>query len=187
VGCRGRRGPLCDRCRTSIAPAPAGRPIAGVARVLAPWAYEGPARALVLDLKLEGRRPTAAPLVAAMCREVGRRGLGAEAVTWVPGRRRDARRRGFDHAEVLARGVACRLGLPAAGLLRQASVRRDQAGLTAAQRRLNLAGAFDGRRFERPVVLVDDLVTTGATAAACAAALRGAGVPSVEVLAPCRA
>jgi ComF family protein len=153
--------------------------------VLAPWAYEGAARALVLQLKLQGRRSTAAPLVEAMCREVTRRGLSAEAVTWVPGRAREARRRGFDHAEVLARDLARRLGLRPVRLLRRTRASCDQAGLGARERRANLAGAFASRSFSRPVVLVDDLVTTGATAAACAAALRAAGVPRVEVLAPC--
>ena len=155
--------------------------------MLAAWAYEGAARSLVLDLKLRGRRPAAAPLVAAMCEEVARPGVAGEALTWVPGRRSDALRRGFDHAEVLARSLAARLGLPAVALLERTSARPDQTALGAAERRLNLAGAFRARPWDRPVVVVDDLVTTGATARACAAALDVAGASQVEVLAACRA
>ena len=178
---------MCPACRATIRPAPKGPSIPGVVRVLAPWAYEGAARALILDLKLRGRRVAASPLVAAMCEEAAERGLGANAVTWVPGRRLDALRRGFDHAELLARSVARRLGLPAAPLLQRTSSRPDQTRLGAAERRVNLAGAFRARPWGRSVVLVDDLVTTGATAAACTRALTEAGAPEVEILAACRA
>lgn len=115
-----------------------------------------------------------------------RDGLVGTAVTWVPGRRRDIRRRGFDHAEVLARGVAEVLGLPVAGVLRRVDSRPDQTTLTAAERRRSPVGAFEARSCAQGVVLIDDLVTTGATASSCAAALRRAGAPSVEVVAPCR-
>jgi predicted amidophosphoribosyltransferase len=141
----------------------------------------------VLGLKLDARRPFAEPLVAAMVDEVRRRGLDAGVVTWVPGRRRDIRRRGFDHAEVLARGLARRLGLGARSTLRRVDARPDQTTLSGAARRRNLRGAFAARPCPQTVALVDDLVTTGATASACAAALRRAGAPSVEVIAACRA
>ncbi len=155
--------------------------------MLAAWPYEGAARSLILELKLRGRRAAAVPLVEAIVREVGRQGLDGEVVTWVPGRRADTRRRGFDHAEVLARGVARRLGLRSRDLLSRTSTRPDQAGLSAVERRVNLTGAFESQGCRAPVVLVDDLVTTGATAIACASALAAAGVPSVELLVACRA
>jgi predicted amidophosphoribosyltransferase len=161
--------------------------VRGVERVLAPWAYEGPARALVLALKLDGSRSAAAPLAAAMVAEALAGGVLGALVAWVPGRARDRRRRGFDHAEVLARRVARALGLgarPLLGLVREPS---DQASLSAAARRRNLVGVFTAVPCRVPVLLVDDVVTTGATAAACARALRSAGCPLVEVLAACRA
>jgi ComF family protein len=122
-----------------------------------------------------------------MVAEARRVGLTGDVVTWVPGRRRDSRRRGFDHAELLARGVARRLGLRATALLRATGARPDQTALSARDRRINLRGAFVARPCSRRVVLVDDLVTTGATASSCAAALRRAGAPAVDVLVACRA
>jgi predicted amidophosphoribosyltransferase len=142
---------------------------------------------LILALKVEGLRSAAAPLVAAMVAEAVSGGVEATAVVWVPGRARDRRRRGFDHAEVLGRLVGRELGLAARSLVARAREPPDQASLSAAARRRNLVGVFAATSCPAPVLLVDDVVTTGATAAACAGALRTAGCPQVEVLAACRA
>jgi len=140
-----------------------------------------------LGLKLRGRRGYGAVLAEGMARVVQREGLGGSLVTWVPGQRQDVLDRGFDHAAVLARGVAARLGLPRRSLLVRTGFREDQAALGRSERFSNLEGAFRARPVSGAVVLVDDLVTTGATAGACARALLGAGATSVEVLAACRA
>ncbi len=154
---------------------------------MAPWLYEGGPRSLVLALKLRSARTAAAPLVEAMTTAAYRARIDADVVTWVPARTRDIHRRGFDHAEVLARGVAERLGLPRDRLLQRRGVQRDQAGLDRLQRLSNLAGAFHtpGAVGDR-VLLVDDLVTTGATAASCAGALSGAGAATITLLVGCQ-
>lgn len=161
--------------------------LAHVDRILCRWDYDGLARRLILDLKLRGLAGAAEPLIEGVVDLALRKGIRAEAVTWVPGRRRDERRRGFDHAHLLARGAAKRLGLPCVALLTRSRSNRDQAGLSRNERDANLDGAFAARPWHGPVVLVDDLITTGATARACARAMRAARVTGVEVLAPCRA
>ena len=113
-------------------------------------------------------------------------GLRGSFLTWVPGRGRDIRARGYDHAAELAGCAARLLGLPTAPLLTRSRPVADQSGLGAADRATNLAGAFAARRSPPDVVLVDDLVTTGATASACAGALRDAGAETVELLSACR-
>jgi predicted amidophosphoribosyltransferase len=120
-----------------------------------------------------------------MCRAVAERGLAASVVTWVPGRGADVRRRGFDHAEVLARSVATLLGLPVARCLERSGRTLDQAGLSATERWHNLEGAFvAGSAVSRPVV-VDDVVTTGATIRSCALALVAGGAEHVDALVAC--
>jgi competence protein ComFC len=177
---------LCRGCRPALAPGPA--PLCPPAeRVIAVWDYAGAPRSLVLDLKLRGLRESAAPLIDGLWICAGRSGILADAVTWVPGGRKGVRLRGFDHAEILARGVASRLGLPAVRLLAGRSGRRDQAGLGAAERRNNLRDAFVARPCTGRWLLVDDVITTGATAGACARAVRAAGAAGVEVLVACRA
>jgi ComF family protein len=94
--------------------------------------------------------------------------------------------RGFNQAELLGRVVSRRTGLPFRNALARRRGTLAQAGLTLAQRRDNLTGVFrvrDRRKIEgRRVLLVDDVFTTGATASACAAALKRAGARSVVLL-----
>lgn len=186
AGCRRPGSPLCRVCRASLGRAhvPA---VPGVDHLVVGWPYEGGARSLVLDLKLKGDRGAATPLAGALVRGVAGSGLMAEAVTWVPGRPDENRRRGLDHAGVLAAEVGRGLGLPVRPLLRRTGERPDQASLGAAERWANLQGAFWAEDCPERVALVDDLVTTGATASACAQALRAAGALLVEVLVACSA
>ncbi|MDP9226019.1 MAG: ComF family protein [Actinomycetota bacterium] len=152
----------------------------------AAWAYEGAARALILALKVRGLRSAAQPLVAGMIGASRRGGLRGRVLTWVPGRSGDITARGFDHAEVLARGMARGLGLPVHGLLTRRAAARDQTLLSAGDRAANVRGAFWAARSPSRVVLVDDLITTGATAGSCAGALRAAGADGVELVVACR-
>jgi ComF family protein len=109
----------------------------------------------------------------------------------VPLHPRRLRARGFNQSELLARELARRAGRP---LVCGALVRRadtpPQTGLPAARRRANLRDAFAVRRrgavAGRTVVLVDDVLTTGSTARACARALRQAGVSEVRLLTAAR-
>lgn len=145
------------------------------------------ARDLVLALKLRGKRTAADPLAYGVARSIQRGGSEATAITWVPGRKPETRRRGFDHAEAIARELARLVGLPVARMLERTGDRPDQTTLSGSARRQNLKGAFMASSATEKVMLVDDLVTTGSTAEACARALRDRGATYVEVAAPCRA
>lgn len=186
AGCRRRGTPLCVRCHRRLVGPLNDRVMPGVRRALCAWEYEGAARSLILALKLRRRASAAGPLVDACTSLIARRGLSGNVVTWVPGRSIDIRERGYDHAALLASGIAGRLGLPAVRLLGRIRESIDQTELGAGQRAANLAGVFESRACGEGVVLVDDLVTTGATASACARALKAGGVPRVELVAPCR-
>jgi predicted amidophosphoribosyltransferase len=132
-------------------------------------------------LKFSGWRAVAAALAAAMVTCPGLPEV--DAVTWVPLARRRLAERGYDQARALAAGVSDQLGVPAVRTLRRAVASGPQARRAGAERREALRGAF--RAAHRPpprVLLVDDVLTTGSTAAACAAVLRDAGAVTVALL-----
>jgi predicted amidophosphoribosyltransferase len=112
----------------------------------------------------------------------------AAALTFVPPDEERRLKRGFHPSERLARGLGRRWGLPVARILRRTGPSRRQRGLTLVQRRRNVRAAFRPiAAAPRTVVLVDDVYTSGATAAAAASALRKAGARRVDVVTFARA
>lgn len=176
---------MCPRCRRSP-------PTFSCARSVGP--YDGSLRALVQALKYGKRRPLAAPLGRLM-RRAGEDVLaGADVVVPVPLHPLRLLQRGFNQADDLA----VHLGLPVWRVLRRCRHGPPQASLPAARRRVSVRGAFALRRWPlvRPptlstppltVVLIDDVMTTGATMEACAGVLREWGVSEVRVLVTARA
>lgn len=155
--------------------------------------YEGALRALIQRFKYDGYRPLAKPLGRFLEQAVERLSeQSLDLVVPVPLHRKRQRRRGFNQAELLAVEVARVRRIPLA--VKDCVRVRDtppQTGLRAAERRKNVAGAFDVPHPERVrgrrVLLVDDVLTTGATASACAQALREAGAKGVWVATLARA
>lgn len=113
----------------------------------------------------------------------------ADVVTWVPLARRRRAERGYDQARALAHALAPLLGLPDRALLRRKSSTGAQARRPGTERRSAMAGAFTpiSSVTSMRVLLVDDVLTTGATAADCARALVEAGARRVHVVTAARA
>lgn len=172
-----RRGATCRWC-PQLDPA--------IDRARSACVYAGPARDAVKAFKLLGERRTARWLAARMAPAA--RALGATVVTWVPATRASEAARGFNPAEELARPMARSIRRPARRLLIKRRETRDSAGLSREQRRANLFEAFATSGPVRGhVILVDDILTTGATAGECAAALRAAGARAVHLVTFARA
>jgi ComF family protein len=191
-GCGGvarRREPLCGGCRGQLRRlAPDAVPLCGV-QVWAPVAYSGPARDLVRALKFRGATAVADAMAAQIAANAPAELLGANApasrpaLVPAPLHPRRRRRRGYNQAALVAEALARRTSLEVADCLSRSGSAATQVGRDRAERRAGPAGSV-GVRTAVPerVVLIDDVATTGATLAACAAALRVAGTREVVAL-----
>lgn len=182
AGCRSPGTGLCAGCRAALAaPARRTRPRPcppGLPPLTAAAAYEEPVRGVLLAHKEHGRLLLVRPLGAALAGAVALLAPPPTALLVpVPSSPAAVRARGHDHARRLAREAARRSGLQARPLLVPRRAVADQAGLDARRRAANLAGALAARgRLDGLVaVVVDDVVTTGATLVEAARALRAAG------------
>jgi len=150
--------------------------------------YGGPARACLHALKYDGERRLAAPLGRLMARRWREVALGGELLVPVPVNEARRRDRGFDKAELLANAAGAALGLRVVPALRRAARTAAQHALGRGARATNVGHAFAVDRRLQPavagkwLVLIDDVVTTGATVGACADALYAAGAKAVSAL-----
>ena len=188
LGCD--RDDICDECRMKLAGSWIGlKPALKKSRIdgaVYAYGYHGPAGRLVRNLKYRG----AWLLAEEMGADIARAAMLLRIenicyVTAVPMHPRRLRTRGRNHAEVLARVVAERLGLEYVDMLMRTRNARQQARLTPKQRKENLRGVFAVREEYMELVngaevlIVDDVFTTGATAIHCTGALKDAGADKV--------
>lgn len=212
VGCDREGDPLCRRCTPALdvrLGEPPGVPIGLPGDVPQPllqleWCapFRGMVRAALHAIKYGGEQRLAEPLGAAIARRWSRAGVGGDVVVHVPVHRDRRRQRGYDQAELIASVAARDLHLPHVSALVRGRATVAQFDLDRRDRGANVAGAFTvgehrpqqraGRTHTtgvhhpflagRWVILVDDVVTTGATLAACATTLEGAGAMGVSAI-----
>jgi ComF family protein len=170
----GSAEPLCARCRAELRwlppdPAPYG---------WAPLAYEGGARALVRALKFRGAVGLAATMAAQIAATAPDELLDGFTLVPVPIHPARLRRRGYNQAEWLALELGERRGCPVSVCLERVGSEASQVGLNRIERIDSIQQTIrvrDGYEAPKRVVVVDDVITTGATIDACLGALFAAG------------
>lgn len=199
AGCAREGLPLCAACAPSVdarLALPAGTLLGLPDRIPAPllqleWCspFTGITRRALHQLKYAGERRLAVPLGASLARRWAQAGAGGDLLVPVPIHPERAHVRGYDQASLLGAEAARALGLPSAALLERTRATVPQYLLDRAHRADNVAGAFtlarearDADVRDRWLVLVDDVVTTGATLAACARVLLAAGAMGVSAV-----
>jgi predicted amidophosphoribosyltransferase len=205
AGCGSGPWPFCSPCRSELVVlwppwcercgAPASRPVtscrdcppdaSAIAR--SPFGFDGPIRRSIHRLKFGGVRAVADALGVAMTEAWADVPWTPSAITWVPLSRERLAARGYDQARALARAVAPRLGVEAVPLVHPLGDPGPQARRGRAARREAMRGVFEAEGASGGVVLVDDVLTTGATGGACATALLEAGAEAVGLLTAARA
>jgi len=165
---------LCLRCGTRVR---------SFDRAISLGPYDGGWRELLHAFKFAREKAVGRWLAKEFGARLTAQGEGIGVVTHVPMTRSEERARGFNPSRFLARATARRLGLPERRLLIKVRVTPPQRALSARERETNLRDAFRAVRSGRgAVLLVDDLLTTGATADECARTLKRAGFDRVIVL-----
>lgn len=201
-GCGMEGQALCVACRRVLSrrrDEPAGVPLglmfsqpAGIAQLEWCAGYGGVARACLHALKYDGEQRLAAPLGELLAERWRRAGVGGELLVPVPVHAARRRERGFDQAELLAQAAGVHLGLPVIGAVARVGRTRAQHALKRDARATNVGRVFGVPEDLVPsvsgrwAILVDDVVTTGATLSGCAAALLAVGARAVSALALAR-
>lgn len=188
-------GGFCAPCAVSLTPLhdTAADTRTGGLRILATDAYGAALADAIVRMKHAGRPETARILAGRISARWPHLPIEGAALVPVPLHPRDLRGRGYNQAALLAGHLARAWHAPLRDLLRRTCRSGGQGGRDPAGRRDAVEGAFALRRNaprrlgDRPVLLVDDVVTTGATAREVARVLRGGGVHVAAVIAAARA
>ncbi len=173
----------CAKCRADAPPFDKARALS---------IYDFPMREAVLGMKTRQGRGLAEFLAPRFVRAFADDIAGMDALTYVPVSPGRLRKRGFNQAKELAIAVSRLTGCPVVDALKMTHSVKDQGQLDKEKRRANVESAFAARRsasdiLGRELVLIDDVITTGSTASACAKALKDAGTARVTVLTLARA
>ena len=180
---------VCPRCEASLpyTRGAARQSFPHIESCCSPLYYVDDVRRSLLRYKFEGLSVYAEVYGDFLAKCIDENKISCDSITWVSLSRKRLRRRGYDQARLLAEEVSRRIGDPCVPMLRKIRNNPAQSGVgDAKKRRENVKGVYEaipeaeirGKR----VLLVDDIVTSGATLSACAAILRQAGAKEVSAL-----
>ena len=186
----GKGKPVCKRCREKYPDVPRGmqeQKLRDGLLCLSPLYYDGDVRRSLLRYKFENLPGYAEIYGEFLLKCLDENGISCDSITWVPLSRARLRKRGYDQARLLAEGIAKERGCRCEAYLKK--IRNNPAQSSSGgyeARRANAAGVYRAVHEDafrgKDLLLVDDIVTTGATLMECARMLRKAGAKSVTAV-----
>ena len=161
-----------------------------VGECFAPLVYEDNVRKSLHRYKFGGRRFYAGIYAGIICDTLSHGELDCDIITWAPLSKARLRKRGYDQARLLAEEISKRIGTPCVRTLVKTKNIKPQSSLGAAGRLNNIRNVYSpaaGVNLNgKQILLVDDIITTGATVSECASVLKGAGASFVKVVGAAR-
>lgn len=148
------------------------------------YRYEGIAKKPIIDLKYNGAKWKSKYMATEMLEALRESGFDFDCIAYVPMTKKKQKKRGYNQAKELAVHISKRTKVPLQNMLIKAKDTETQTKLTAAQRAANIKGAFTPGEIPcgKHILLIDDVLTTGATVSECAKVLRKTGAETVRVL-----
>lgn len=189
----GVRG-VCAFCEKKLPYVPADaqiRSLKNIEKCIVPLYYEGSVRESLHRYKFSSMTAYADIYSEFMGKCIDENGISCDIITWIPLSRRRLRKRGYDQAELLARLIAKRQGLDCVRLLKKLRDNPPQSGTGSPEkRRANVKGIYSCIKPQlvqgKTILLIDDIVTTGATLSEAAGVLKKAGAAGVYCAAVAR-
>lgn len=185
-----KRDGVCKSCRTSLPVFNRDerqKNLPGLDSCTSLLEYKGNVRQSILRYKFNGLSFYSSVYTDLMITRLDREEYVCDYVTWVPLSRKRLRNRGYDQAKLLSEEFATRAGLPCEELLKKVRNTAPQSGTgSRVERKSNIKDAYrtvqEEKIIGKTILLVDDIVTTGATLSECAQALKRAGANQVRAL-----
>ena len=183
---KGQETDLCHSCRCDTPEfSPTKLKLPYLAHWFALWYYEGTVRKSILRFKFHDQRCYAETYGRLLAMKLLSEDMDFDILTWVPISRQRKWKRGYDQVQLIAEAVGQELDITPISTLVKIRNNRPQSSLgKAAQRRANVLGAYkvaDGVSVKgKKILLLDDILTTGATAGECARMLLTAGAKEVS-------
>lgn len=179
---------LCPRCKQELESFKAGESEIGGIKAFSLYNYDGPIKSLVTGYKYGGRKWLSRFIGGEMGKRLKSLPFSIDCVCNVPLHEKRKKTRGFDQSEEIAKHVSETSGIPYIPALKRIRNTNTQTKLNERERAENMKGAFEiAERVSGNVLLVDDVLTTGATAGECARVLKSAGAENVYVMTFARA
>jgi ComF family protein len=179
---------LCPACAKELEALNAGESNVGGIKAFSLYNYDGLIKSLVTGYKYSGKKWLSRFMGDAMASRLRSLPISTDCVCNVPLHIKRRKSRGFDQSETIAKRISEVTDIPYIAALRRVRNTKTQTKLNEAQRRENISGAFESAAMvSGNVLLIDDVLTTGATALECARVLKEAGAGNVYIMTFARA